>query len=553
MNSQNEMMRALKRAVLAGLRAWALSVGALLIAAAAGAQDYKVQRLVKGGEFLGAHGIAFDAEDRMHVGSVIGQSIHQVSPKGNAKPLVGPPAGEADGLAFAPDGTLVWAQPLQGKIMARRGGEAPRPLASGLPGVHAVGFDPKGRLFASRGAPGDALYEIDPGGRTPPRLVMEGLGGLGGFDFGRDGALYGPLQSKGQVVRIDVDKPAVSVLADGLSRPSAVRFDRRGSLYAVDSATGQVIRINPASGQKTLLSRTKSGLESLAFNARGDLFVTNLADNAIYRMDANSGREFRLVSSKLAVPGGLAAVTLDGMETLLVADIYGFRKIDLASGSAKDVLRIHADVLERPVNVNATSRHAYLSSWLSNTVERVDLRNGRALNVWRDFNAPMDAVDLPGRMFLVAEHGANRLTRVSGKEYETRETLAGDLGGPVALVAVEDRALVYVSEHAAGRIAAVSLKDGSRRTVVAGLKSPEGLALGADGRLYVAEVGERRVLAIDPDSGRRTVIAGGLPIGRSAGPEVPPPYVITGVAVGRDGAVFVSSDIDGAIYRLSKD
>ena len=74
--------------------------------------------------------------------------------------------------------------------------------------------------------------------------------------------------------------------------------------------------------------------------------------------------------------------------------------------------------------------------------------------------------------------------------------------------------------------------------------------VGPDGRLYVAEVGTRSVLAIDPKDGAKTVVADELAIGLAAAKGTPPSYVTTGVAVGKSGAVYVSSDIRNAIYKL---
>ncbi|HBT06597.1 MAG TPA: hypothetical protein DEB22_09265, partial [Alcanivorax sp.] len=61
------------------------------------------------------------------------------------------------------------------------------------------------RLFATQVFMGDALYEIDRSGEQPPRKIIEGMGGLNGFEFGPDGHLYGPLWFKGEVVRVNVE------------------------------------------------------------------------------------------------------------------------------------------------------------------------------------------------------------------------------------------------------------------------------------------------------------------------------------------------------------
>ena len=69
--------------------------------------------------------------------------------------------------------------------------------------------------------------------------------------------------------------------------------------------------------------------------------------------------------------------------------------------------------------------------------------------------------------------------------------------------------------------------------------------------IYVAEVGQKRVVAIDPAHGTKTVIASNLDIGLSPYPGGPPGLVTTGVAVGKTGAVYVSSDLRNALYKLT--
>jgi len=66
----------------------------------------------------------------------------------------------------------------------------------------------------------------------------------------------------------------------------------------------------------------------------------------------------------------------------------------------------------------------------------------------------------------------------------------------------------------------------------------------------VAETAARRLTEIDPANGTRRSVAENLPIGLPAGPGMPPPYVVTGVAVAADGTVYVSADRDNGIYRV---
>jgi len=194
----------------------ALLVSLLLAAAAPFASaDWQLDRLVPGALFKGIHGLGFGPDGRIYVGSVMGQSIYRVDPEtGAATVFAPPPAGLADDVEFAPDGTIYWTGFQNGLLMAQSPRQGPRVLASGLPGLNSLALDAKGRLFATQVFLADVLWEMDREGRRPPRKVMENMGGLNGFDFGPDGRLCGPLWFKGQVACIDVDSGALETVAE---------------------------------------------------------------------------------------------------------------------------------------------------------------------------------------------------------------------------------------------------------------------------------------------------------------------------------------------------
>jgi len=79
---------------------------------------------------------------------------------------------------------------------------------------------------------------------------------------------------------------------------------------------------------------------------------------------------------------------------------------------------------------------------------------------------------------------------------------------------------------------------------------PEGVAQTPWGSFIVAETAAARLTEIDPASGTRRTVASNLPIGLPSGPGMPPPYVVTGVAVGPDGTIYFSADKNNAAYRV---
>ncbi len=95
-------------------------------------------------------------------------------------------------------------------------------LATGLPGINSIALTRDGkRLFAGQVFMGEGLWEIDLAGVAPPRLVTDDTGGLNAFHFGPDGMIYAPSWERGQVVRVDPESGATTVLADGFQASRA--------------------------------------------------------------------------------------------------------------------------------------------------------------------------------------------------------------------------------------------------------------------------------------------------------------------------------------------
>ena len=524
--------------------------------------SFITQILVPGSHFHGVHGLAFDKDDQLFVGSVVGQSIYHVNvDSGEVDVVVDPDkGGMADDIAIAPDGTMAWTGFLTGSIYIRKGNEAPKLIATGLPGINSLAFktekDKAPRLFASQVFLGDALWEIDlktdkpidyadPKNKKQP--LLKDMGGLNGFEFGPDGLLYGPLWFRGRVVKIDVDKGgAMTTVAEGFKVPAAVNFDKKGNLYVVDTALGQLVRVTPASGEKTLIATLKPGLDNLAIDGRDRVFVTNMVDNGVYLVDTRTGAARTIIEGKLAMPSDIAVFSDGGREILHVADVFSYRTVDGATGAVHTALRMQGDTLEYPMGISANARHVLLTSWFSGSVQRVIQHRQEPGDGW--VRAPQDAIETARASFWCSSWHRQPAARHRRRQQD-QIAIAKELAAPTAMVAGPDN-VVYVTETAAGRVAQIDIASGARKTVAEGLVKPEGIDIGPDGRLYVAEVGHRRVVAIDPASGERTIVAANLDIGLPTFKGGPPAFITTGVEVGKSGTVYVSSDIRNAIYKL---
>ena len=267
------------------------------------AKEYDQQFLVAGSWFHGVHGLAFNKDDQLFAGSVVGQTLYRVQvDSGEVDRFIDPPMGMADDIAFAEDGTMAWTAFLLGKVYIRRPNGKTIEVANGMGGPNSLAFGKDGRLFVSEVFIGDALYEIDiknadkpdfkPFPRTELRRIAEKLGGLNGFEIHKDdGFLYGPLWFKGQVVKINLETGGIEVIAEGFKIPAAANIDpqNRDNVYVVDTGTGGIWSVSLTSKAKKLVASMKPGLDNLAFDSRGRLFVTSMTDNGIYLVDKQTG------------------------------------------------------------------------------------------------------------------------------------------------------------------------------------------------------------------------------------------------------------------------
>ena len=320
----------------------------------------------------------------------------------------------------------------------------------------------------------------------------------------------------------------------------------------VDTALGQLVRVDPKTGAKKMVAQLKPSLDNLAIDDKDRIFVSNMADNGIQEVDAETGAAKQVISGKLALPGGIGVVSDGAKDTIYVADVFAYRTVDGATGEVSEPARMHAAgvTLEYPMSATARGDEVILSSWFTGTVQVIDRKTGATREMMHDFKAPHDAVRLADGSILVSELGSKSLVRASGEHGKDRNVLIGGLEGPVGLVGGA-KGDVYVTEAFAGQLSRVG-SNGEKTVIAKDLKMPEGIALTPDGKLIVAEVGAKRIVEIDPQTGKLTEIAGNLPIGLAGAPGGLPTNIPTGVGVGASGVIYFSSDIENAIYKVVK-
>ena len=520
----------------------------------------QLETLVPGSALHSPNGITFGPDGHLYAGSVSAQTVFRIDVSNAAVEVVVPaPFGEADDVAFAPDGRLVWTALVAGEIRALQTDGTVTTVVSDYPLINPVYFTTDGRLFAAQ-IGFDRLYEfpVDKGLALngEPRLVASKIGNLNSFEITDDNTLYGPLVNNGEVAQINIETGEVTVIGGGLGTVVAVNLDAAGNVWAIDWVSGDLWRIAKGDDARwqspERIATLTPPLDNLAVGPDGMIYISRPAHSAIERVDPATGKNITLIEGYLAAPGGMTLTTHDGHESLLVADGYGYRIVDTQSGAVTSTFDITGFGFPA-ASVAAAANDDYFA--LTDVVVRpsvylVDRKTGKTIVKWRDIKSALGIVLSTDGNPLVTDYASGTLVQLDRTDRKLRNVIATDLAGPVGLTwANDEQDAVYVAESLTGSITRIEF-NGQRTPIVSGLAQPEGITLMSDGRIAVVEVGKQRLLAVDPDNGAVEVLATELPVGHAAANAAAPIHLPSGVAQGVDGTLYISGDLDNSIRML---
>ncbi|MEO3758031.1 SMP-30/gluconolactonase/LRE family protein [Mycobacterium sp. B14F4] len=515
------------------------------------AQGWRLERLTAPSRLFGANGLRTGPDGRVYVAQVTGSQISALDLKSGRLETVSAKGGAIiapDDVAFDAAGNLYATEVMDGRVSVRDADGRTRVLRDDLPCANGITVH-QDRLFVNECREGGRLMELDRDSGDL-RVLADNLPSPNAMEVGPDGLLYYPLMTANEIWRLDPDPNKHSeperVTAD-LGVPDAVKFDPQGHLVSTQVASGQVVRVDPRSGDKTILAQLNPGLDNLTFV--GDrLFVSNFTGEIT---EILGGGETRTV-----LAGGLnwpldLAVGDDGI--LYVADGTYFYAVG-ADGSLRTVGMLFTPGYPGFLRGLAP---AGAGTWVVATsggqVARYRPADGETDYLADGFDQLYGVAVGPGEEIVFAELGTGRVHSLRSGH---AEVLASGLREPVGVAFGPDGPLV--AESGAGRVVALT---GGVQTVVDGLHRPQGLAV-ADGLLYIVDAGAKEVVAVDLHTGSRSTIASGLPVGPPPGVEPKPlkgmpPFSgpqgpFAGIAVGGDGALYVSADGEGSVLAIRR-
>jgi sugar lactone lactonase YvrE len=453
--------------------------------------------------------------------------------------------GPAD-IDFGPDGTMFWMNSFMKEAYKRTPDGQVSRIAQLESVVDGVAVNAEGRVFTSSLEVGkNELWELDPYGVQPPRLVAE-LGGLDAYDFGPDGYLYAPdfLNGTGQVFKIDINSGAYEVIADGLCQPIATKFNAAGELYVLDYLCPKVVKVDITTGEKTLVTNVSPGPDNFDFSPAGELFIAILGDTYIGKI-LPDGTVQNITTPGMASPGSIA-LRSDG--SLFVATPFGLRLYDVETAEFQKAFYTDTGMIP-PYSFYDDGKNFILTCHLFHGVQVWDPEENKAVET-HTVELPLNAIRFRGDV-IVADMDTGSVFKLD----DQRTPLIEEISVPAGLAAKGDD--LYVGDMATG-IIWKAVESGVRLNpplmVAEGLAAPEGITFDNEGRLLVMETGAKRLIRIDPESGSRFIAAENLEVGLEAVGGTPPTWSsMSSVAVAESGTLYATGDVGNVIYRIEKD
>ena len=370
-----------------------------------------------------------------------------------------------------------------------------------------------------------------------------------------------------------------------LNWPTGVAVDDAGNVYIADRNNERVRRVDPEGIITTFAGNGEWGYDSdedggpatsallnwptgLAVDADGNLYIADEYNNRIRRVDTSG----------------------------IITTVAGMRRLPSEVGEEEEDDEDVGDggpatsaLLNRPTGVAVdTAGNLYIADRDNHRIRKVDAEGiittiagmadegfsgdgGPATNA--QLNKPSGvAVDEDGYVF-IADRDNNRVrqiepdgmisTFIGAEDGSDEPGTEGRLAAPRG-VAVDADGNVYVADtgnhqvrkvDAEGMITPVAgtggLGDGGPATK-ARLLDPKGLAVDTDGTLYIADTGNNRIRKMDTD-GIITTFAGtgergdGGDGGAATRAQLRAPY---GVAVGPDGSVFITDTFNNRVRKV---
>jgi sugar lactone lactonase YvrE len=409
---------------------------------------------------------------------------------------------------------------------------------SAFHGVHGLGIDKSGRLFAGSVA-GAALYEVDRTNGTAKIAVPSPEGMADDIAFAPDGTMAWTGFLTGDLYSRKGDGP-VKKLASGLPGINSLAFRKDGRLYATQVFLGDALYEIDVEGVKPprKIMEKMGGLNGFEFGPDDMLYGPLWFKGQVARVDVDKA-ELSVVADGFKVP---AAVNFDSKGNLFVVDtaLGQLVRVDPKTGAKKMVAQLKPSLDNLAID---DKDRIFVSNMADNGIQEVDPETGAAKQVI------IGKLALPGGIGVVSDGGKDTIYIADVFAYRTVDGTTGEVSEPARMhadgvtleypmSATASGDDVLLSSWFTGTVQLIDRKTGKTKELLHDFKAPHDAVKLGDGSILVNELGSKSLVRASGEHGKdRTVVLGGL-----EGP--------VGLVAGSGGAVYLTEAFAGQVSKV---
>jgi len=409
---------------------------------------------------------------------------------------------------------------------------------SAFHGVHGLGIDKAGRLFAGSVA-GAALYEVDRNNGTAKVAVPSPEGMADDIAFAPDGTMAWTGFLTGDLYSRKGDG-AVKKLASGLPGINSLAFRKDGRLYATQVFLGDALYEIDVEGVKPprKIMEQMGGLNGFEFGPDDKLYGPLWFKGQVARVDVDKA-ELAVVADGFKIP---AAVNFDSRGNLFVVDtaLGQLVRVDPKTGAKKMVAQLKPSLDNLAID---DKDRIFVSNMADNGIQEVDPETGNARQVI------IGKLALPGGIGVVSDGAKDTIYIADVFAYRTVDGATGEVSEPARMhadgvtleypmSATASGDDVLLSSWFTGTVQLIDRKTGKTKEMLHGFKAPHDAIKLGDGSILVNELGSKSLVRASGEHGKdRTVVLGGL-----EGP--------VGLAAGSGGMVYLTEAFAGQVSKV---
>jgi len=365
-------------------------------------------------------------------------------------------------------------------------------------GVHGLGIDPRGRLLAGS-VVGQSLSLIDRESGAVRPFVGPPAGMADDVAFGPDGEVAWTAYLVGEL-RIRNAAGEIRTVASGLPGLNSLAYTEDGRLFATQVFMGDALYEIDRSGEQPprKIIEGMGGLNGFEFGPDGHLYGPLWFKGEVVRVNVESG-EMDTVADGFRIP---AAVNFDGQGRLYVVDSATGELLRLRPDSGEKVRVARLKPSLDNLAIDKQAGLLYVSNMADNSIQEVDLADGRVRDLVRTRLAAPSGLAMVGDQLHIADTFAYRVMDTgSGDIREVGRMWASHLEYP--LNAWADEHVVVLTSWATGTVQVYDRASGEMTHGFHDFQAPHDAVQLADGSLLVAELATGRLLRVSGEQGEQ--------------------------------------------------